>query len=378
MAVREIRITPESLSARLSLKVKAGGATLRLLVRCVDSNLNEEMSGMATLTTSRLIDRPVEEAHAPWAHWAQSRWTKASPVIRRRTVALGGTLAVGAAGAAVALRRHHRRGGMRQPVTGTFPNGMGYARFGTGGKSLLWIGGPSVGAPQGFYLRAMGRLFRPFVADGFSVWLVAQRENRPQGQTVADMADDYAALIAEEFDGIVDLAVGHSTGGMIGFYLAARHPDSFGHIAIAGAGCEWTEQADTTNLKAARLMSEGKLHDAAAVLIRFNNPPRVPGLVDVLAEVMARVSLSAPFNPSDVLIEAEALHHYDPRPILPGITVPILLTCGDQDGWFPKEVIEETARLIPRCTLKLYPGKNHLSALSTPDFSKDVLDFTRR
>jgi len=29
MAVREIRITPESLSARLSLKVKAGGATLR-------------------------------------------------------------------------------------------------------------------------------------------------------------------------------------------------------------------------------------------------------------------------------------------------------------------------------------------------------------
>lgn len=304
-----------------------------------------------------------------------TRW----PGVRERAVVTTAVLAVGAAGVAVAVRRRRRSAGMRRPVTGTFPNGMGYAKFGMGPKTLLWIGGPSVGAPQGFYLKMMSPVLRPFVEDGFSAWLVSPRPNRPHGQSVADMADDYATLIAEEFGGHVDLAIGHSTGGMIGFYLAARHPDTFGHIAIAGAGCEWSERADAANLEAARLMSEGRMHEAAAALIRFNKPDiRVPGLVDVLAEVMARVTLSAPFVPSDVLIEAEALHTYDPRAILPEISVPVLLVGGDRDGWFPQRVFEETARLIPDSTLKLYAGKDHLGELLSPDFPKDVLEFVRQ
>jgi hypothetical protein len=34
----------------------------------------------------------------------------------------------------------------------------------------------------------------------------------PKGHTVADMADDYAGLIADEFDGKVDLMVGRTIG----------------------------------------------------------------------------------------------------------------------------------------------------------------------
>ena len=65
----------------------------------------------------------------------------------------------------------------------------------------------------------------------------------PKGHTIADMADDYAGLVANEFGGKVDLVVGVSYGGMIGFDLAARHPERFGHIAIAVAGYEVSERA---------------------------------------------------------------------------------------------------------------------------------------
>lgn len=44
----------------------------------------------------------------------------------------------------LAARRFRRRLAVS---TGTFRNGMGYARRGSGPKSLLWIGGPSVGRP---------------------------------------------------------------------------------------------------------------------------------------------------------------------------------------------------------------------------------------
>jgi hypothetical protein len=53
---------------------------------------------------------------------------------------------------------------------------MGDARLGAGEKSLLWIGGPSIGAPQGLYLRLMARMLRPFVDEGYTV-----RTSSPRG-----------------------------------------------------------------------------------------------------------------------------------------------------------------------------------------------------
>jgi hypothetical protein len=96
-------------------------------------------------------------------------------------VVLGG-LAVGSAVAASRARSH------RAVVTGTFPNGMGYARLGTGEKSLLWIGGPSIGAPKGPYLRVMTRVLRPFVNEGYTVWLLGLKPNLPAGCTITDLA----------------------------------------------------------------------------------------------------------------------------------------------------------------------------------------------
>jgi pimeloyl-ACP methyl ester carboxylesterase len=293
----------------------------------------------------------------------------------------GGALALVAGGALARSRLRGRGPAIPKPVTGIFPNGMAYVRWGTGPKTLLFIpGGPGNAAPDGMSMRMLP-LFGRLVEDGYTAWYVARRRGMPEGHTIADMADDYAALIADEFGGRVDLVVGVSYGGMIGFYLAARHPERFGHIAIAVAGYEVSEQGKTLDYDFARLLSEGRNGEAGALMVRHMAPGlRVPGLARVLGAVMGRIMAGeahASFA-SDVMVEAEAEVACDARDILPAIPVPVLLVCGDDDLYFPKQVYEETARLIPDGTLRMYEGVGHVGAIRDRRLSQDVLEFVRQ
>ena len=295
-------------------------------------------------------------------------------------LAAGGTLAVIAAAVFAGSRARRRGPVIPKPVTGIFPNGMAYARWGTGPKTLLFIpGGPGNAAPSGMSMR-MFPPFRPLIEDGYTAWYVARRRDMPKGHTMADMADDYAGLVANELNGKVDLVVGVSNGGMIGFYLAARHPDRFGHIAIAVAGYEMSEGGKTLDHDFARLLSEGRSGEAGALMVRHMVPAlRVPGLARVAGALMGRsMRGDHPSFASDVMVEAEAEVAYDARDVLPAIAVPVLLVCGDEDLYFPKEVYEETARLVPDCTLRMYEGSGHVGAIRDRRFPRDVLEFVRQ
>ena len=85
-----------------------------------------------------------------------------------------------------------------------------------------------------------------------------------------------------------------------------------------------------------------------------------------------------PYFASDMMVEAEAEVAFDAREVLPDISVPVLLVCGDEDMYIPKEVYEETARLIPDCTLRMYEGIGHVGAVRDKRFPQDVLDFVRQ
>ena len=102
----------------------------------------------------------------------------------------------------------------REPRNGTFPNGMDYLSRGSGPKTLLFIqGGPGSTVPQGMLRRIFRRQFDAFLHAGYAVWVVTRRRGMPPEHRIADMADDYAGLIAEEFGGRVDVVVGESFGG---------------------------------------------------------------------------------------------------------------------------------------------------------------------
>lgn len=269
--------------------------------------------------------------------------------------------------------------GLPRPVTGVSASRMTYARWGNGAKTLLLMpAGPGNFAPGGIGLWMMLRPFRRLVEEGYTIWYVMRGQGMPQGHSIADMADDYAEFIESELGGRVDAVLGTSYGGFIGFYLAARHPDRFGHIVIALAGYEVSERGKRIDYTFAQRLSEGRSVEAATGMFEDYFPQvRVPGLAWLFGQVMGRIGFRGghPEFASDVMIEGEAEVAFDARPVLPEIRVPVLLIGGDADFMFPEGYLQETAGLIPDCTLCVYEGRDHMQAVSDERFCPDVLAF---
>jgi pimeloyl-ACP methyl ester carboxylesterase len=284
-----------------------------------------------------------------------------------------------------ALARSQLRGrgpAIPKPVSGISHNGMAYARWGTGPKDLLVIpGGPDNTAPKGSFLSKHLRVARPLVEDGWTAWVVTRKQRLPQGYSIADMADDYGQLIADEFGGRIEAALGLSTGGMIGLQLAARHPERLGRIAIVAAGYTADGPRRDGDLTYARLLHDGRPGEALASMLRDVYPSmRAPGAARCVGALLAPLVLRgahASFR-DDVLIEAVAEMAFDAKAILPDIPVPVLLIGGGEDQFFTRRDIEETAQLIPDCTLRIYEGKDHLAAVMDERLPEDVFDFVAR
>jgi pimeloyl-ACP methyl ester carboxylesterase len=270
----------------------------------------------------------------------------------------------------------------QKPTHGVFGSGMAYSRYGQGPSSLLLVpAGPGNTLPTGILEWAFRRMMRPYVDAGYSVWAVTRRRNMPPGHTIEDMADDVARLIEDEFGGRVDIYLGISYGGLIGHYLAAKHPDTCGHFVFVGAGHSVSERGRELDHGFAVELSRGR-RAAAGVLVVEDGLSR-PGLerfrwvARLIGPVVGRVAFGRehPYFRSDVLVEADAELAFDSREVLPKVQVPVLLISGDRDDYFPKDVMEETARLIPDCTLTVYEGKSHEGAIMDKRLCRDVLGF---
>lgn len=282
--------------------------------------------------------------------------------------------------AAAAWSRYRaRQPSMPRPVTGMFGNGMAYARWGAGTRTLLLIpGGPGNLLPSRLRLPMYVDLTRPLVQEGYTAWLVTRKQGMPQGHGLADMADDYAGLLRDEFGGRVDAVVGVSTGGLIGFPLAARHPGRLGRIALLAAGYAATGPAAEADLVYARLLAEGRTASAIGAMTGYAfSWSRRFGIARVLGTLMAPIAFRdahAAFR-RDTLIEAEAEVDFDARSWLPDIRVPVLLVGGGADQFFTREVMQETARLIPGSRLRIYEGRDHVGALRDERLPSDLFDF---
>ncbi|WP_225755593.1 alpha/beta fold hydrolase [Actinotalea sp. Marseille-Q4924] len=271
---------------------------------------------------------------------------------------------------------HHRTPELR---TGRFTNGMEYGVWGDGPKDLLWMpGGPGGTVPTGAMYRTMTRLFRPLTDDGYRIWWVLRRTDMPEGHTVADMADDYATVIREDFGGRVDIAAGVSYGGMVGQYLAARHPETFGTVALVAAAWKASEWAIDVDRQLAEATARGDARGVAEAMASYVVPDeRLARPRRLLVPAMARMVGRDVAADDDALVEWRAEAAFDSRPVLGEITVPVLLLAGDRDRCFEREVIVETAALIPHSTLVWYRGRGHMRTATDPRVGRDILQFAR-
>lgn len=283
-----------------------------------------------------------------------------------------GVVAVGGA-AAVALRGARRSATTR--VTGSSANGMEYATLGDGERTLLFIGGgPGSELPTGRIATVMSARHTPYVRAGYRVWEVTRRRHMPSGHAVADMADDYARFITDELGGHVDLVVGESYGGMIAQYLAANHPALVGHVVLALSAGTITEWGRDVDVRWATARAQGRHDDAGAAFLEYLFPDaNRADLRRRLGPLAGRLFADSAVPAGDLLVEAQAEAAFDARDVLSRIQSPVLLLCGDEDLFFTREIVDETASLIPDCTVVRYAGKGHLRAATSGRIPRDVL-----
>jgi pimeloyl-ACP methyl ester carboxylesterase len=264
---------------------------------------------------------------------------------------------------------------------GTFRNGMDYMAWGSGPRTLLFLqGGPGSAVPRGLMRRLFRRQFEPYLAAGFAVWIVTRRRNMPRGHTMADIADDYARVIDEEFGGRVDVVVAESFGGMVGQYLAALHPDCFGRIALVITAAELSDWGKDIDSRMAEALAGGDAGRAGTVFAEYLlTGRRTRWLRRMLGPLIGGgLTAGSSYPPGDLLTEARAERTFNSRAVLPKIRGPVLLICGGTDKFFPADVARETAALIPGCTLVCYPGQGHLRVGSSSRVARDILAFVSR
>jgi len=263
---------------------------------------------------------------------------------------------------------------MRNASAGYFCNGMPYNRAGKGARPLIIFQGLMFeNKPQP---RLMMLMYK-FLETDYTVYSVLRKSGLPQGYTMQNMADDYAAMISDEFGGPVDV-IGVSTGGSIAQHFAADHPGLVRRLVIHSSAHALTQEANQAQLRVGRLAQQGQWRAAADTLIGFMLPRAgvmkhiAPPMVWLISVVL---SLDTPPDSTDlvVTVEAEAKHHFKDR--LAEITAPTLVIAGAQDPFYSAALFRETAAGIPNAKLILYEKMRHPAYGRR--FEQDVLAFLK-
>lgn len=268
-----------------------------------------------------------------------------------------------------------------QVMYGVFRNGIPYARWGTGSKTLvIFSGGPGNTIEKGAGFRMINTCYDPFLRE-YTAWLVTRKLNQPNGYSTRDMSDDYAVMIRENFHGQADLIIASSYGGLIAQHFAAEHSDCFKHMVLAISSHRGTQRGMEIDLAYARYLSEGKWSKALSTISEALYPKGLfLAVVKALSFILGGIFLkgSKPVYPNDPLVEAQAEleHHADES--LRRISVPVLIIGGTDDGYFEKSSFEEMAAMIPQAELHLYEGKTHMSTLEDERFHRDVMAFIQK
>ena len=184
----------------------------------------------------------------------------------------------------------------------------------------------------------------------------------PGGFSVADLADDVAALL----DALKLPAAGvggMSMGGYVALAFARRHGDRLKSLVLA----DTKAAADTPEARQGR--------EAAIALVQTQGvaallEKQIPRLLSASAgdSLRAEVRALGAQPPEAVIAAIRALRDRPDRTAeLPEIAAPTLVVVGSEDALSPPAEARTMAAVVPNARVVEIPGAAHLSNLENPD-----------
>ena len=235
-----------------------------------------------------------------------------------------------------------------------------YAAVGAGQPLVLLAGlSPVAGEASDGLVRSVLAPVRQLASQRRLVML-----NRWAGQLAGLTMSDLAAAHADAIRGHLHLpvdVVGLSTGGSIAQQLAADHPDTVQRLALVSSACRLGPEGREIQARVAALLRAGSTRQAVAAAAGGATPAGLRTLARAAGWAVAHRVISGPGAAADLIATIDAEDGFDLAACEHPIRAMTLIIAGARDRFYSSALFEQTAALIPRSHLQLYPRRGHIT-----------------
>jgi len=203
-------------------------------------------------------------------------------------------------------------------------------------------------------------------------------ETVPGTTTMAQLADDCAALL--DALGVAEPVVfcGLSMGGYVGWQFVRRHPQRLRALVLCDtrAAADTPEAAEGRMKMADHVRRHGTAAVAEAMLPKLFASETFQSRADVVAEIRSTIEQTTPDGLAAAQMGMAARD--DARSLLPTIGVPTLVVVGRDDAISPVDEMRGIADAIPGARFHVIENAGHMSPLEQPaEFNRLLVDFVR-
>ncbi len=184
--------------------------------------------------------------------------------------------------------------------------------------------------------------------------------------TMAQFADELAALLVALQESEPVTFCGLSMGGYIAWQFAARHPDKLARLILCDtkAAADSQEAAENRNKLAAKVLAEGSHVAADAMLPKLFSQRSLKSQAPYVEETRQVILRTRPQSIAAALRGMAEREDFTGG--LSAIRVPTLVLCGGEDVITPPAEMRSIAAAIPGAEYCEVPAAGHMSPLEDP------------
>jgi pimeloyl-ACP methyl ester carboxylesterase len=211
------------------------------------------------------------------------------------------------------------------------------------------------------------------LAQRFTVHVVSLPPHLPSTTTMQELATAVAVALEHEFARPVAVE-GVSAGGSVALQMAVDHPERVDRLVLVSAACRLGTSGRAVQRRLGDATEAGRPRTAWAATGPALTANRITGRL-MAALLWLTGTASDPEGPSDLLATIRAEDTFDVCDRLDRVTAPTLIVAGGRDGFYSRELFEQTARGIRDARLVLYPYRGHAHVVASSDTQEQILRF---